>query len=82
MKRSWGNSFSMQSFDMLVIYEHPIDAPDHYVVRRWIIQDGKMTPDHGSHFNTLGDARAFIPPGRVKIPRSPNDDRAIVESWI
>lgn len=66
-----------------VIYSHPSDYPDQYVVRRWEIGDGWMraTADVQA-WDTLDDARLWsVPADRVRIERDPSDDPTIVEIW-
>jgi hypothetical protein len=66
-----------------VIYDHPKDHPDSFVVRRWGILDGKLIPDHECQLaDSLEEARHIIPDGLVRIPRSIDDDLAIVETWL
>lgn len=66
-----------------VIYERPRDAPEHFVVRRWLIVGGAepIPREHTLHA-TLEDARKAIPPGLIRFVRFPDDDPAIVEVWI
>lgn len=69
-----------------VIYEHPKDFPDHYVVRRWQLLGDVCAPKmdiEGSPALTLEEARAFVPNGASCIGRDPyNDDPVIKEVWI
>jgi hypothetical protein len=69
---------------MYVIYERPLDYPDHYVVRRWAVFLGDLSPDAAPHAVTLTleAARASIPHGMVALPRNADDEPQIVESWI
>lgn len=65
--------------DLWVIYERASNEAARFVVRRWHngIPDEELT---GSA-ETLWEARAFIPPGLVRIPRHPKDDPVITETW-
>lgn len=68
-----------------VIYDHPTDFPDHFVVRQWHVLGGITTP--AADLNcwqafTLEEARRFIPAGLTNIGRLPEDDPAILEAWI
>jgi hypothetical protein len=67
-----------------VIYARPSDYPDHYVIRRqYVNQDGSISYNMNSHlFPDLQSARQFIPTGRIRFNRSPDDDPVIVESWL
>lgn len=69
---------------MWTVYDHPRDEPDHYVARRWEIHaDGphatfdKITSDT---LNLLRDE--FKERGLTCLPRSPEDEPQIVESWL
>lgn len=67
------------------IYEHPDDAPRHYVVRRWDIVRGLVEPRphlEPSLADSLTAARAIIPRGLTRVGRSPDDDPTIVEVWL
>lgn len=63
------------------IYDHPKDAPDHFVVRVWY---GPIAEPHCTHHDSLEDARLSIHAlgGCVPFRRDPSDDPVIVESWI
>lgn len=71
---------------MAVIYDHPRDFPDHFVVREHhITAGGRCMPSLVSHqFDTLEEARdhARQPHGKICIARHPKDDPVIVESWV
>lgn len=67
-----------------VIYEHPKDAPDKFIVRRWACLPEPRPCGAGIGFDTLDEAREFIwraQPGLVCLPRTPQDDPVIVEVW-
>lgn len=67
-----------------VIYDHPKDYPDFYVVRKQIAGNGQVRPT-GHYFlsNTLGPLRQIVEAmGLTCIPRDPSDDPVIVECWI
>lgn len=70
---------------MFVIYERPIDAPSHYVTRRWnIVSGGEAVPElTASYATTLREARAALPrTGLINVGRMPDDDPKIVEAWV
>lgn len=69
---------------MFVIYERPLDAPEHFVVRRWIVAGGKIYADcAGVRTETLEEARAIVPAHHpTRLPRSAEDDAKIVEVWV
>lgn len=64
---------------MLVIYDHPLDYPNHFVVRRWLndVPDRECTL-----FGNLRDARLSLPRGMTRLPRWEGDDPNIVEVWL
>lgn len=66
-----------------VIYDHPSDYPDHFVVRRWDIMPDSLKPDQECKIaNSLVEARSLVPHGYHRLPRAKNDDPKIVEIWI
>lgn len=69
---------------MVTIYEHPHDQPLGYVVRAHNIHPGRSVPAELIAVRaTLREAREVVPPGMdICIPRSPEDDPQIVESWM
>jgi hypothetical protein len=66
-----------------VIYDHPKDYPGFWIVRRWFIDKGRITPEAcASAHLTLADARDSIPHGLVRLERSPDDSPSIKEVWL
>lgn len=61
------------------IYKHPLDYPKDYVARQFIL-------DQPTQITFIADTYkriiAKIPPGMIRIARSPFDDPVIVETWI
>lgn len=74
----------MAEVSQYVIYDHPADHPDHFVVREWTIGKGPapVPSDNFILAASLEEARTHIPEGLVQIGRMPNDDPVIVEVWI
>lgn len=70
--------------EQYVIYDHPRDFPVGFVVRRWEIRAGDdLRPTQVWRAESLEHARKLVPPqADVCIPRSPEDDYAIVETWM
>lgn len=69
---------------MFTIYDHPADHPDHFVVRGWTIGPGAPIPDDEVLLaDTLELARELVPPASdTCLPRQPNDDPKIIETWL
>jgi hypothetical protein len=69
-----------------VIYDHPRDYPNHFVVRRQWSDRGMVHCDRNCYLTrSLAEARAVIDrlaPGLVCFQRSSEDDPFIVESWL
>lgn len=68
-----------------VVYDHPLDQPDYYVVRRqWADKDGVIQKDRRSYgFVTLERARGWLQQmGLTCLARAPEDDPVIVETWL
>lgn len=74
------------SLTMWVVYRHPSDYPDSYVVRQWVIpRDGSQPRAEflpAVVAATLADARLAVPFGLTRLPRYDADDRAIEEVWL
>lgn len=68
---------------MYVIYDHPKDCPDKFVLRRWSEDRGDPVPcDVVASGDTIEQVRAALPGDLVCIPRHPSDDPVIVETWM
>lgn len=67
-----------------MIYDHPRDYPNHWVVRRQWAGRGRVHCDLRSYpFETLEGARKFVSDGnRIRWPAQPGDDPCIVECWF
>ena len=70
--------------DMWIIYEHPLDFPDKYVVRKWtVMANAKPLASMGKTLHdTLEEARSAIPPGLYNLPRFASNNPAIKEVWL
>ena len=67
-----------------VVYDHPSDFPDKFVVRLWTVTPkGELLPTdiHSTH-DTLDEARETIPCEYLRLPRCLNDDPNILEIWL
>lgn len=71
-------------FDIYVIYDAPLDGPDHYVVWRWMAspRGDVADPEPVGFARSVRDARQFIPDESTLLPRSSGDDPSIRESWF
>lgn len=70
---------------MFVIYDHPLDMPDYFCVRRHFhLADGRTVVDgERMGFLQLESARQWcMDRGLGKVDRDPNDDAKIIEVWI
>lgn len=71
---------------LYTIYDHPIDFPDHFVVRAYFIYSGNTEPVPDRFvklYKDLESARERLRQmGLYRIPRDPSDKQAIVETWI
>jgi hypothetical protein len=66
-----------------VIYDHPRDFPDKYVMRRWGVQAGQaVATDEMVLADTLEEIRRRVPPGLYRLERFKDDDPCIVEVWL
>ncbi|HET8727599.1 MAG TPA: hypothetical protein VFO41_08835 [Alphaproteobacteria bacterium] len=67
-----------------VIYDHPRDFPNHVVMRQqWAMRSGEVRAARvGGLYDSVVEARADLPLGLAHLMRHPDDDPAIVETWI
>lgn len=66
-----------------VIYDHPRDYPDKFVLRRWDIVGSKVIPtDKIAFAKTLPEIQAKVPKNLYCMGRFANDDPCIVEVWL
>lgn len=67
-----------------VIYDHPRDFPDSFVMRKWLIYPAPRGPEPGPMVKgpTYESVKRLIPPTAVCIGRDPTDDDRIVETWL
>jgi hypothetical protein len=83
---------SGEKCEHFVIYEKPIDAPCHFVVRRFEIspfsamngkiKKGKIVPKECEFFPNLKKCRESIPKGLTRFARDSDDPKSVVETWI
>lgn len=66
------------------IYDHPRDAPEHWVVREWgIVRGSHPIPGTMWLADSLEDARKIVPPeADICLTRDIRDHPTIVETWI
>jgi hypothetical protein len=75
---------------MFVVYDHPIDYPEYWVVRRWIVapsdDDGRPVREVMDVVPrlalSLAEARALVPRGLYRQARLEGDDPFIAETWF
>ncbi len=71
---------------MWTIYDHPLDFPDAWVVRRcFVVRGGGPEPVFDvvpRLASSLGEARSLVPRGLYCQPRYEGDDPFIVETWF
>lgn len=68
------------------IYNHPKDYPNHFVVRRWAIGPGTMTPDNEPFMVTVSMEDIHLKLGQEMglffIGRFPEDDPCIIGVYL
>jgi hypothetical protein len=70
---------------MWTIYNRPLDMPDCYVARKWIIRRNSEQPIPTSALRaagTLEEVRNMLPRGLHRLDRFIEDDPKIVEVWL
>lgn len=65
-----------------VIYDHPEDYPDNFVVREQKVSGNQISYSTPVIVASVDEARSAIPPGLFRLPRDPSYVLAIVETWI
>jgi hypothetical protein len=72
--------------EMFVVYQHPREYPESYVLRRWWIGRTPGEPEADKDWfylaPTLEEVRAQVPAHCVRLERNEGDEPQIVESWI
>lgn len=68
---------------MYVVYDHPLDFPDEFVVREWnsklaSVTAGKLVAHDASYEEVIKSIRSDF----TNIGRQPDDDPAIKEVWL
>ena len=72
-----------EGFSVFTIYEHPLDFPQHYVVRETVALEGVVYFHLTQQLaDTLEDARKLIPAGRICLSEPNTPELPAVESWI
>lgn len=68
------------------VYDHPLDHPDVFVAREWLIPEGGGDPIRTQRTLTshnLDEIRqALEDMGGYPLARDPADDPVIIESWV
>jgi hypothetical protein len=68
---------------MYVVYDHPKDFPDRYVVREWLVTDNATPGDVLFMSSKVDEIRATLKKlDLYPIPKNPADDPKILETWI
>jgi hypothetical protein len=68
---------------MWTVYDHPTDYPDGFIARLYLAYPGFAVPTPSIVTgSTLAQVRERLPPGLYCLPRDPNDDPKIIETWI
>lgn len=73
-----------QVLTLWVIYDHPVDEPEAFVARRWVILDGgaAATRETMTEPDVATLRKYFRMEGLSRIARLPNDDPKIMEVWL
>jgi hypothetical protein len=70
--------------ELWTVYDHPVDCPGNWVARKWVVGPGGKSEATSDCIvsDTLEDLRDALPPGLYRLPRDPDDDPVIVETWL
>ncbi len=77
----------VQMISFYVIYDHPADYPNDYVLRKQalVFVPGSRpveVQDKACQVGTLEEMRAFVPRGAYLLGRHRHDDPVILEVWM
>lgn len=67
------------------IYDHPLDYPDHYVARKWLIGRKYDEPEATDEILLDTDLEALrkkLPPWLYCMPKQEGDDSIVIECWL
>lgn len=69
---------------MWVVYDHPLDMPEHNIVarRHEVHATGPLATKDVLVGHTLQAVRDQLPRGLARLPRALEDDPTIVEVWL
>ncbi|GAG89933.1 unnamed protein product [marine sediment metagenome] len=79
MARLWGDGKVNGLLELWVVYKHPLDYPDKFVARKWILDKPSSETVIGG---TINEARIAIPKGLTRFLPDAEDDKSIVETWL
>jgi hypothetical protein len=72
-----------QHLAIWTVIANPADYPGLFVARKWLMVEGREVPTNEVVVGlTLQAVREQIPIGLQWMPRSPDDDPVIVETWF
>lgn len=80
MTSEWEVFAVAEELELWTIYDHPVDHPRHFVARRFLGDKPQARVVVSPDLETLRDWLSAE--GKYVIPRSPDDDPTIVETWI
>lgn len=81
-KKGVVKKMSVQNLEIWTVYDSPTDFPGLFVARKWLIKQEPVATEEAFTGPTLQSVRDQIPAGLHRIPRAPEDDLNIVESWL
>lgn len=76
---------------MYTVYEKPLDFPDEFVVREWLlVKDGHAPTEpqpgeivfRGPTYGSVCDFRELNHPDLAVLTKTPWDEPQVVETWI
>jgi hypothetical protein len=74
---------SADTLTIWTIFKHPRDFPGKWVLRGFDVGNGVPEP-HSECVTaeSLDEVYEKLPPGLARLPRHPDDDPVIYESWV
>jgi hypothetical protein len=85
MATEWRQAIERGELPLIIVYERPADFPDECVARLWLTRRGVAEPVMTGlvlRSASLETLRELLPLGLHCLPREPDDEESIVETWI
>ncbi len=76
------SDMSRDQLSIWTVYKRPLDHPDKFVARRWVVTPQPIPTNDKLLADELETLREKLPPGLIRMSRQSGDDLVIVETWV